>query len=61
MDIEQAERAARARADLITAIVLAVLGLIVVYASWTMPRLEARHIHPARPYRASCPSFWASR
>jgi hypothetical protein len=47
MDIEQAERAARARADLITAIVLAVLGLIVVYASWTMPRLEARHIHPA--------------
>lgn len=35
-----------ARADLITAIVLIVLGLAILYGSWTMPRLEARRIHP---------------
>lgn len=34
------------RADLITAIVLVVLGLAILYGSWTMPRLEARRIHP---------------
>ncbi|KFC69491.1 Tripartite tricarboxylate transporter TctB family protein [Devosia sp. LC5] len=41
------EEGVRARADLLTALVLVALGLAVVYLSWTMPRLEARHIHPA--------------
>ena len=39
--------AVRARADLITALAFVALGLMVVYLSWTMPRLEARRIHPA--------------
>lgn len=39
--------AVRNRADLLTAIVLVALGLAVFYLSWTMPRLENRHIHPA--------------
>jgi hypothetical protein len=47
MDMEPGERAIRARADLLTALVLVGLGLLVFYLSWTMPRLEARHIHPA--------------
>jgi hypothetical protein len=47
MDMEPEERAVRARADLLTAIVLVALGLLVFYLSWTMPRLEARRIHPA--------------
>ena len=34
------------RADLIAAIVFIVLALVAFYASWTMPRLEARRIHP---------------
>lgn len=38
---------ARIRADLITAVVLVLLGLAVVYASWTMDRLEVRRINPA--------------
>ena len=46
MDIDP-ERAVRARADLLTAVLLTVFGLVIVYFSWTMPRLEARHIHPA--------------
>lgn len=41
------DRAIRARADLITAVVLVGLGLVVTYLSWTMPRLEVRRIHPA--------------
>lgn len=41
------EDAIRNRADLITAIVLVALGLAVFYLSWTMPRLENRHVHPA--------------
>lgn len=44
---EAGEQAIRARADLITAFVLVALGLVIFYLSWTMPRLEARHIHPA--------------
>ena len=44
---EAGERAIRARADLITSIALVALGLTIFYLSWTMPRLEARHIHPA--------------
>ncbi len=47
MSSEQAERAGRTRADLLTACALAALGLATVYLSWTMPRLEARHVHPA--------------
>jgi hypothetical protein len=39
--------AVAARADLVAAILLVLLGLAVVYFSWTMNRLEARHIHPA--------------
>lgn len=41
------EDAMRVRADLITSIVLVALGLAIVYASWTMDRLEVRRIHPA--------------
>jgi hypothetical protein len=41
------EEAVRARADLIVAIVLVVLGLVVTYFSWTMDRLEVRRVHPA--------------
>ena len=44
---EQAEEAIRARADLITALVLVGLGLVIVYFSWTMDRLEVRRINPA--------------
>lgn len=47
MDLDQAERAWRARADLVIGVVLWLLGLAVVYGSWTMPRLEQRHIHPS--------------
>src|SRR5687768_13290776 len=39
--------AIRARADLLTSIVLVALGLAIFYFSWTMPRLENRHVHPA--------------
>jgi len=44
---ETGETAIRARADLLTAIVLVALGLVIFYFSWTMPRLENRHVHPA--------------
>jgi hypothetical protein len=47
LDPEHTDRAVRARADLITALVLVAVGLAVIYLSWTMPRLEARRIHPA--------------
>lgn len=42
------DRAAGAmvRADLIAGIVFIVLGAAILYASWTMPRLEVRRIHP---------------
>lgn len=36
----------RARADLLTSIVLIVVGLFLFYESYSMPRLEARNIHP---------------
>ncbi|ODT72788.1 MAG: hypothetical protein ABS75_03015 [Pelagibacterium sp. SCN 63-23] len=41
------DQAVRIRADLITAIVLVVLGVVVAYFSFTMDRLEIRRIHPA--------------
>lgn len=47
MQTEADESATRARADLLTALVLVALGLVVFYFSWTMPRLEARRIHPS--------------
>jgi len=47
MPTEADEQAIRARADLLSAFVLVGLGLTIFYLSWTMPRLEARHIHPA--------------
>src|SRR5690606_13990095 len=34
------------RADLVAAILFVVLGALILYGSWTMPRLEARRIHP---------------
>ena len=34
------------KADLITGVVLFVLAVAIVYAAWTMDRLELRHIHP---------------
>lgn len=40
------EIARRARADLITAVVFIVFAAAILYASWTMPRLEIRRIHP---------------
>lgn len=47
MQTEEQERAIRARADLLTGIVLALLGLYVFYEAYNMPRLEVRRIHPA--------------
>ena len=35
------------RADLLTGVVLLVLGVAVIWMSWEMPRLEVRRIHPA--------------
>jgi putative tricarboxylic transport membrane protein len=40
------EQAVRARADLVTSILLVVLGIWVFYVSYEMPRLEARRVHP---------------
>ncbi|HSK40931.1 MAG TPA: tripartite tricarboxylate transporter TctB family protein [Arenibaculum sp.] len=47
MDSKTAASDTPTRADLITAVVLVALGIAVFYGSWTMPRLEARGIHPA--------------
>lgn len=35
------------RADLLSGTFFLLLGLVIVYLSWTMPRLEIRGIHPA--------------
>jgi putative tricarboxylic transport membrane protein len=40
------EQAVRARADLVTSILLVVIGIWVFYISYEMPRLEARRVHP---------------
>lgn len=47
MNDDTDDEGVRARADLVTALVLLALGLAVVYLSWTMPRLEVRRIHPS--------------
>lgn len=41
------ERAIRARADLITSIILIALGIWIFQMSYDMPRLENRRIHPS--------------
>lgn len=46
MQTEEGEQGLRARADLVTAIVLVAVGLFLFYESYTMPRLEVRGIHP---------------
>jgi putative tricarboxylic transport membrane protein len=35
-----------AKADLVMAVVFVLLGAAILYGSWTMPRLEARGVHP---------------
>lgn len=47
MQTEQQESAARVKADIVGAIILVLFGLFIFYESYTMPRLEARGIHPA--------------
>lgn len=47
MQTEEDEQGMRARADLVTAIVLVAIGLFLFYVSYTMPRLEARKVHPS--------------
>ena|SRR5690554_2316624 len=46
MQYDEEKGGVRARADIVGAIVLVCLGLLVFYFSYTMPRLEARGIHP---------------
>jgi putative tricarboxylic transport membrane protein len=43
---ESLDRARRNAADLVSGVVLALLGLALLYGSWTMPRLEERGVHP---------------
>ncbi|NMA98472.1 MAG: tripartite tricarboxylate transporter TctB family protein [Phyllobacteriaceae bacterium] len=43
---EDSPQPAMVRADLLTGLMLIVLGLAIVYASWTMDRLEVRRIQP---------------
>lgn len=40
------ETARMVRADLVAAIVFIILGALILYGSWTMPRLEARRVLP---------------
>lgn len=40
------ETARMVRADLVAAIAFIILGALILYGSWTMPRLEARRILP---------------
>jgi putative tricarboxylic transport membrane protein len=41
------DQAVRARADLITSILLVGIGIWIFYLSYEMPRLEARRVHPS--------------
>jgi hypothetical protein len=43
---EDGQSARMVRADLIAAVFLILLGAMILYGSWTMPRLEQRHVHP---------------
>src|SRR5690606_41698176 len=40
------EAARMVRADLVAAAFFIALGALILYGSWTMPRLEVRRIHP---------------
>lgn len=40
------EAARMVRADLVAAAFFILLGVLILYGSWTMPRLEVRRIHP---------------
>lgn len=42
----ETEKVVRNKADLLSGLVFLGFGLVVLYLSWTMPRLEARNIHP---------------
>lgn len=46
MQTDEGEQGWRARADLVTAFVLVVFGLLIFYESYSMPRLEERNVHP---------------
>jgi putative tricarboxylic transport membrane protein len=43
---EPLDRARRDAADLVSGVVLALVGLGALYGAWTMPRLEERGVHP---------------
>jgi putative tricarboxylic transport membrane protein len=43
---EATDRARRNGADLLSGIVFVLLGLALLYGSWTMPRLDERGVHP---------------
>jgi uncharacterized protein with PQ loop repeat len=47
MNTSTQERAIRSRADLITSILLVVVGAWIFKISYEMPRLEARQVHPS--------------
>lgn len=47
MQSEENEQGIRRRADLVSAVVLVIIGLLIFYLSYEMPRLEARRIHPS--------------
>lgn len=46
MQTETGPEPVRQTADFISGVVFVLLGVAVFYLSWTMPRLEARNIHP---------------
>lgn len=46
MDVNAADKAGMARADLLMGAFFCVLGLAALYFSWTMPRLENRGVNP---------------
>lgn len=46
MESDTGEQSVRDKADFITGLVFVVVGAVVFYLSYTMPRLEARNIHP---------------
>jgi hypothetical protein len=45
-EADDADKARMSRADLVMAVVFVLLGAAILYASWTMPRLENRGVHP---------------
>lgn len=47
MQYDAENDAAAGKADFLSGLFFLILGAVVFYLSWTMPRLEARNIHPA--------------